>query len=476
MKITYRREMKHNYLIVDPESLACRNYQCRMLAANSIEGVLHFQIRQVDDEIRFYYEITSKQPLDRMLESRSVHEEELRSLVFGIARVLDRMEQYLLPEGSVLLKPDYIYVEPETFRVWLCLVPGLERNFPEDYGKLLEYLLGKVDHQDKDSVVLAYGLYQETRKENYGMDDILRLFGGEKGEEAQASASDETAPKQELLFTDDAGREKEFAEIKPNRRSSQRRNSQDESRRSGRTGGTWNGGSIENGGSTESGGKGKRHGTDREKEKTGLWNRLKEWWSHKWEEKGDGTVQVPWEMMFHEEDINGVEGVADPQALNPMIQRSGHNKMKQTERLKGQSESWGQLGEPILMEKMGQSGESRQPTQPGQDTVLLADLGAEPQTKLRCLRTLDQEGEDIVISYYPFIIGKQENLVDYLLQHDTVSRLHLRIDREESRYFVQDLNSTNGTTVDGRLLDNNESVEIHEGDEIHIARYRYRFE
>ena len=59
MKITYRREMKHNYLIVDPESLTWRNYECRMLAANFIEGVLHFQMRQVDDEIRFYYEITS---------------------------------------------------------------------------------------------------------------------------------------------------------------------------------------------------------------------------------------------------------------------------------------------------------------------------------------------------------------------------------------------------------------------------------
>lgn len=182
MKISYRREMKHNYLIIVPDDLVWKNYECSMLEENAIEGVLRFQIRQMDDEMRFYYEITSRQPLSRLLENQMVRTAELRSLVLGISAVLDRMEQYLLRESSILLDPDYIYVEPETFRVWLCLVPALERDFPEDYGKLLEYLLGKVDHQDKESVVLAYGLYQETRKENYGMEDILRLLRSQEGE------------------------------------------------------------------------------------------------------------------------------------------------------------------------------------------------------------------------------------------------------------------------------------------------------
>ncbi|MEW4411499.1 DUF6382 domain-containing protein [Clostridium sp. AN503] len=417
MKITYRREMKHNYLIVDPESLTWRNYECRMLAANFIEGVLHFQMRQVDDEIRFYYEITSRQPLDRMLEGRSVHTEELRSLVFGISRVLDRMEQYLLPEGSVLLTPDHIYVEPETFRIWLCLVPGLERDFPEDYGKLLEYLLGKVDHQDKDSVVLAYGLYQETRKENYGMEDILRLFGG--GQMEETATKEKNTEEQGLLCSEEKGEIKEYAEEKRSRRKRQDASAKRTSR-----------------------------------EKQDLWSRMKGWWKRKRGEAETETVQVPWEMMFREEDM--VDGAIDT--------GSGLNQTASDSPLPGQSK------------QIRQHKEHASEIQPGQDTVLLADLTPDTRTKLHCLHALDQDGADIVISYYPFIIGKQENLVDFLLPYDTVSRLHLRIDRNENKYFVQDLNSTNGTTVEGRLLENNESVEIQEGDEIHIARYRYRFD
>lgn len=112
----------------------------------------------------------------------------------------------------------------------------------------------------------------------------------------------------------------------------------------------------------------------------------------------------------------------------------------------------------------------------GRDTVLLTDLGTEESKNLHRLCSLDGESEDIVLSYYPFIIGKQENLVDYILQKETVSRLHLKIEQIEEEYFIQDLNSTNGTSVAGRMLENNEAARLHPGDEVCIARYRYRFE
>lgn len=405
MKIAYRREMKHNYLIIDPESLIWRNYECRMLASNTIEGVLHFQIRQVDDEIRFYYEITSRQPLERMLENQSLQVRELRSLMFGISRVLDRMEQYLLREGSVLLEPDYIYVEPETFRVWLCLVPGLERDFRKDYGTLLEYLLGKADHQDKDSVVLAYGLYQESRRDNYGMEDILRLLRA--GQEDAGAEQDETEACEEQRHEPEAWKEEPWKqsgqEVIPGEKNT------------------------------------KNTGDKRDKKGTGLWSRLRKWWSRRIEKSEPDIVQVPWEMMFHE-------------AASEEKEKPAKNTVVRTEEM---------LCKDV---------------QPGQDTVLLADLGGEKRTGLCRLDALDGGLENIVISYYPFIIGKQENLVDYMLDSDTVSRLHMRIDRQGEQYFVQDLNSTNGTTVAGHLLENNESVEIHHGDEICIARCRFRFE
>ena len=110
MKISYQREFKYNYLIIDPEELIWQGYENQMLSQNQIEGILRFKLRQKDDGVRFYYEINSKQPIARILESRSIRAEEIRMLVIGILGVLERMELYLLREGSILLEPEYLYV------------------------------------------------------------------------------------------------------------------------------------------------------------------------------------------------------------------------------------------------------------------------------------------------------------------------------------------------------------------------------
>ena len=34
MKITYKRELKHNYLIIEPEEALYDNYDIRMMASN----------------------------------------------------------------------------------------------------------------------------------------------------------------------------------------------------------------------------------------------------------------------------------------------------------------------------------------------------------------------------------------------------------------------------------------------------------
>ena len=40
----------------------------------------------------------------------------------------------------------------------------------------MQYILKKTDHRDKEGVVLVYGLYQESLKENYGLENLLLLI------------------------------------------------------------------------------------------------------------------------------------------------------------------------------------------------------------------------------------------------------------------------------------------------------------
>lgn len=122
--------------------------------------------------------------------------------------------------------------------------------------------------------------------------------------------------------------------------------------------------------------------------------------------------------------------------------------------------------------------EAKSSPEPLEDEVFrTALLCGEPSGEgVRRLRALDEGGEDIILPYYPFVIGKNKNLADYTLQKDTVSRFHLRIDNEGKNYTVTDLNSTNGTRVNGKALDANETSLIKAGDEIYIADVGYVFE
>lgn len=471
MNISYQRGIRHNYLVIDPEELAWEGYESRMLSGNTIEGLLHFQVRQQEDGTQLLYEITSRQPLSRILEGRSIRAGEIRSLVCGILRVLERMEGYLLKENHIFLEPGYLYVDPESFQVWLCLVPGLERNFADDFGKFLEYLLEHVDHEDKESVVLAYGLYQETRKENYGTGDIIRFLGRNQEAERKVTEPEWEDRDRKRVVESPAAEARGIGNRGLERRAAERRSIGGRTAKSRSEGG----GSAERWGgecrAAVSRGAGNRGEEGSRKngplESFCLWFRERFFRSREPED----PVQVPWEMLFREE---GEDSGSLKESCAPVWNfREPAGTVERRDA--GSGPAWGSPARDGLAWS-GSAGGGQEPEVQGQvlGTALLADLSAQAGT--RRLRSLDSGNQDIDIAYFPFIIGKQQNLVDYRLGQDTVSRLHVRIDREADGYRIQDLNSTNGTYLNGQLLENNGEADLHMGDEVRIANYRYLFE
>ena len=106
-------------------------------------------------------------------------------------------------------------------------------------------------------------------------------------------------------------------------------------------------------------------------------------------------------------------------------------------------------------------------------TVLLWDRNK--KENIRRMACLDHPELTAQMSYYPFLIGKQESLADFTIPDDTVSRLHVRIDQKDGGYTLTDLNSTNGTTVNNRKLEANEMVPLQVGDLVDIAGYHFQF-
>ena len=91
MEVRYSREMNHNYMIIEAPDQT-ETYECRMLEDNPMEGLLRFRARQKEQGREFYYEITSRQPLSRILERQRATAGIIRSLLVTLEKVLDQTE------------------------------------------------------------------------------------------------------------------------------------------------------------------------------------------------------------------------------------------------------------------------------------------------------------------------------------------------------------------------------------------------
>lgn len=80
-----------------------------------------------------------------------------------------------------------------------------------------------------------------------------------------------------------------------------------------------------------------------------------------------------------------------------------------------------------------------------------------------------------VINADTFLIGKQKGEVNLALEDSSVSRIHARISGEEGLFYLEDLNSTNGTYKNGLRLQPYEKRRIGENDEICIGKVLFIF-
>lgn len=83
-------------------------------------------------------------------------------------------------------------------------------------------------------------------------------------------------------------------------------------------------------------------------------------------------------------------------------------------------------------------------------------------------------GERITeLSKFPFVIGKRKENADLVLKDYSASRVHARITEEEGAYYLEDLNSTNGTYKNGLRLQPYEKRKLESGDELKFAKTEF---
>lgn len=132
-----------------------------------------------------------------------------------------------------------------------------------------------------------------------------------------------------------------------------------------------------------------------------------------------------------------------------------------------------QLQLPGIMEETGVLHQVVPSGNAGETTVLGSDFCKDlvTATLIRC-----KTDENITINKNTFYLGKESLKVDYCVKNNpSVSRSHAAIRQTNGGFYLEDLQATNGTFLNGTRLKSGQSVKLTSGDRIRLANEEFCF-
>ena len=115
-----------------------------------------------------------------------------------------------------------------------------------------------------------------------------------------------------------------------------------------------------------------------------------------------------------------------------------------------------------------------QQSMPSEETQYFSSM---EETGMHCLVYQGRENlPNLELEVFPYIIGKGEKGIDGRLEFPTISRIHSQLDYINNSYFLTDLNSTNGTFLNGERLPPNVKKNLSVGDRVQFAGEAYIFQ
>lgn len=460
MKESYKRDSHHHYLILETEESFQENeYSIKMLTYNQIPGLLKCDVRRMNGSLSFYYEITSKQSAVRIFEKSGIGYEDIRQILSGIKRGLEGASGYLLDENSFLIDPEHFYMDTQSREAFLCYVPGRKGDFQKELQNLAEYILKNLNHGEEKAVILGYEVYRRVMEENSSADDVLQLA-------YQEIQSPRIEKKGNLFFQES---EEEYKRAYQKEKRKKEEDTEDENYRN-----------------------------RKERQKN-----LKKWGIRFLIAAAIAVILAGIVLIanFMNMDLTRVGGV-----LSVLIALAAYTVSFVKSRREGERKD-GEKREEKRMEgkrkeekrKRIKNAEGRERIEKKEnkridqnsievkaeeceeteiltfgETVLLGTAGN--KSKKMLISQEKEKSPDICISCSSMIIGKIRQQADFVLDDEYISRIHARIEKNGEDVYVMDLNSTNGTFVNGERLQANERRRLQPSDEIAFGSITYQYE
>ena len=431
MNEQYKRENHKSYLVLRLEDLSKEaDYGMKMLCENPLDNFLPMSVHVFNGEKELYYDISSKQSFQILYEKKMLFKEDLEKLFSDLQRALKQLDEYLLEPECVVLEPSYIYVRGCDNGLSFLYAPFRNDDFEEAVYDFAEYILEKICNEDEDAVMYAYSFYRYIKEEkgdlSVALEKVTETLKVSKDVVEAVSYIEAEAVEPPVAVCDVLQEEGE----------------QDEEQKIY--------------------GKVMRTSFFAVLGLCGLGMMIYSVWKYK----------LSFATIFSQSESVVGAGIC-ALAIGGIVlfhildRYSAGHETNDTDMLLPKTL-------PDFPEEV-----TKQDIEPDVEkeadyaTVLLQENCYKEQRILT--GRIKGRKRQIDLSSFPFVIGKNKEQVDYVLDDTSVSRVHARFTLREDVVYLTDLNSTNGTKRNGVLLEPNELVMLEADDEITFGRLIFTY-
>jgi len=169
-EIKKKKELGKQIISISVPEIQEGNFREEMLLNNEIDGVLSPGVRTVNGNRFYEYDIAGLSCLDEEQDG-ALACIKLKKVISDIARIIEASGKYLLREDDFVLRAESIFFKNKTGDVKLICVPGYNISLKNQLLEAARCFLDKIDYDDEDAIDVAYGFYMKL-KENCTLKDL----------------------------------------------------------------------------------------------------------------------------------------------------------------------------------------------------------------------------------------------------------------------------------------------------------------
>jgi hypothetical protein len=177
--VSYQNDLQRSYMVLKllHEDVIVE-YQIRMIQENPAIQLLSFHKKQIDNDIYIFFDITSKITLNQLLKRIKINKHIFLSMIKSLIGAIGLGKQYLLQGGNFVLNGDYIYIDPGSLEIAIAYLPiELETDINQEVRALImDLLIYKASFETPAEGDFVYELLSLIKSENFSLNQLDELM------------------------------------------------------------------------------------------------------------------------------------------------------------------------------------------------------------------------------------------------------------------------------------------------------------